>query len=43
MDRKTFWKLIEESKRHDEQAEWLIEKLSQTNLEEALGFGFVVW
>ncbi|KZE36390.1 molybdenum metabolism regulator [Bhargavaea cecembensis] len=42
MDKKTFWALIEESGKYDEQAEWLIEQLSQKSLEEALEFEFIM-
>ncbi|WP_421381649.1 DUF4240 domain-containing protein [Bacillus salacetis] len=38
MDNKQFWSLIEESKDHEEQAEWLTEVLGERELSEILDF-----
>jgi Protein of unknown function (DUF4240) len=40
MDRKEFWSLIEDSKQFEDQAEWLLEELSQKKLNEILEFEF---
>ena len=42
MDKTKFWKLIEQSRRSGEQAEWLLEKLSQESLEEVLDFEWIL-
>lgn len=41
MDKKEFWSLIEESKKFENQAEWLTEVLAQKEIEEVLDFEFL--
>lgn len=41
LDKKEFWRLIEESKRFDVQAEWLTEALFQKKIAEVLEFEFI--
>ncbi|MCD7034275.1 DUF4240 domain-containing protein [Metabacillus sp. GX 13764] len=41
MDQKEFWGLVEKSKEHDNQAEWLTELLVEKGIEEVLDFEFI--
>jgi hypothetical protein len=41
MEQKEFWSLIEKSKKFDDQAEWLIEVLTQKGLDDVLDFEFL--